>query len=178
MVTSLVASFVDRPESAPWIWLPLGFERDMLPAGNVASCCVGLINRGAWESVGGYDAWLTSYEDWDFYCALAKNDYRCEIIPERLIYYRQREDSMRHEIGEPNLARFRALLTSRHPELAEHPDFALRVLAGELRQHESVYLRNPRYQVGDRLNERLKRTPLHRPIKSLVLRTLGVGMMD
>ncbi len=178
MVTSLVASFVDRPESAPWIWLPLGFERDMLPAGNVASCCVGLINRGAWDSVGGYDAWLTSYEDWDFYCALAKNDYRCEIIPERLIYYRQREDSMRHEIGEPNLARFRALLTSRHPELAEHPDFALRVLAGELRQHESVYLRNPRYQVVDRLNERLKRTPLHRPIKSFVLRTLGVGMMD
>lgn len=178
MVTSLVAAFPERPEDAPWIWLPLGFERDMLPAANVASCCVGLIDKHAWQGVGGYDAWLTSYEDWDFYCALASRGYRCETIPERLISYRQRQDSMRHEVGEPNLPRFRALLNARHPTLAEHPDVALRILAGELRQHESVYLRNPRYQVVDRLNDAFKRTPLHRPLKSLVLRTLGVGAMD
>lgn len=178
MVTSLVAAFPDLPEDAPWIWLPLGFERDMLPAANVASCCVGLIDTHAWRAVGGYDTWLTSYEDWDFYCALAAAGYRCEVIPQRLIYYRQRRDSMRHVEGEPNLARFRALITSRHPGLPERPDVAMRILAGELRHHESVYLRNPRYQVADRINEAIKRTALHRPIKSLVLRTLGVGAMD
>lgn len=178
MVTSLVAAFPETPEDAPWIWLPLGLERDMLAAANVASCCVGLIDKRAWEAVGGYDAWLTSYEDWDFYCALASRGERCEIIPDRLIYYRQRQDSMRHAIGEPNLARFRALIASRHPGLAEKPDVALRILAGELRQHESVYLRNPRYQVADRINDAFKRTPLHRPLKSIVLRTLGVGAMD
>ncbi|MFI4916755.1 MAG: glycosyltransferase [Phycisphaerales bacterium JB060] len=181
MVTSMVAAFPDPPGThldAPWVWLPLGLERDMLPAANVCSCCVALIDKDAIAAVGGYDAWLTSYEDWDFYCALASRGYRCEIIPERLIYYRQRQESMRHEIGEPNLVRFRALITQRHPDLAEHPDVALRILAGELRQHESVYLRNPRYQVADRINDVFKRTPLHRPLKSLVLRTLGVGAMD
>lgn len=178
MVTSIVAAFPETPEDAPWIWLPLGLERDMLPAANVCSCCVALIDKDALDAVGGYDTWLTSYEDWDFYCALASRGYRCEMVPERLIYYRQREDSMRHEIGEPNLARFRALITHRHPNLAEHPDIALRILAGELRQHESVYLRNPRYQAIDRINRAFKRTPLHAPLKSLVLRTLGVGAMD
>lgn len=181
MVTSIVAAFPDPPgthEDAPWVWLPLGLERDMLPAANVCSCCVALINKDAIEDVGGYDAWLTSYEDWDFYCDLASKGYRCEVIPERLIYYRQRQESMRHEIGEPNLVRFRALITQRHPGLAERPDVALRILAGELRQHESVYLRNPRYQAIDRINSAFKRTPLHRPLKSLVLRTLGVGAMD
>ncbi|MEQ8316043.1 MAG: glycosyltransferase [Phycisphaerales bacterium] len=181
MVTSIVAAFPDPPgthEDAPWVWLPLGLERDMLPAANVCSCCVALIEKDAIEAVGGYDAWLTSYEDWDFYCALASKGYRCEIVPERLIYYRQRQESMRHEIGEPNLVRFRALITQRHPRLAEHPEIALRILAGELRQHESVYLRNPRYQAIDRINAAFKRTPLHRPLKSLVLRTLGVGAMD
>lgn len=178
MVTSIVAAFPETPEDAPWIWLPLGLERDMLPAANVCSCCVALIDKDALDAVGGYDTWLTSYEDWDFYCALASRGYRCETIPERLIYYRQREDSMRHEIGEPNLARFRALITHRHPNLAERPDIALRILAGELRQHESVYLRNPRYQAIDRINRAFKRTPLHAPLKSLVLRTLGVGAMD
>lgn len=181
MVTSMVAAFPDPPgthEDAPWVWLPLGLERDMLPAANVCSCCVALIDKSAIEAVGGYDAWLTSYEDWDFYCALASRGFRCEFIPQRLIYYRQRQDSMRHEIGEPNLVRFRALITQRHPGLAEHPDVALRILAGELRQNESVYLRNPRYQVADRINEVFKRTPLHRPLKSIVLRTLGVGAMD
>ncbi|UYV13977.1 MAG: glycosyltransferase [Phycisphaera sp.] len=178
MVTSIVAAFPETPEDAPWIWLPLGLERDMLPAANVCSCCVALINKAVLDAVGGYDTWLTSYEDWDFYCALASRGYRCETMPERLIYYRQREDSMRHEIGEPNLARFRALITHRHPNLAEHPDIALRILAGELRQHESVYLRNPRYQAIDRINRAFKRTPLHAPLKSLVLRTLGVGAMD
>lgn len=178
MVTSIVAAFPETPEDAPWIWLPLGLERDMLPAANVCSCCVALINKAVLDAVGGYDTWLTSYEDWDFYCALASRGYRCEVVPERLIYYRQREDSMRHEIGEPNLARFRALITHRHPNLSEHPDIALRILAGELRQHESVYLRNPRYQAIDRINRAFKRTPLHAPLKSLVLRTLGVGAMD
>lgn len=178
MVTSIVAAFPETPEDAPWIWLPLGLERDMLPAANVCSCCVALIDKGVLDEVGGYDTWLTSYEDWDFYCALASRGYRCEVVPQRLIYYRQREDSMRHEIGEPNLARFRALITHRHPKLAEHPDIALRILAGELRQHESVYLRNPRYQAIDRINRAFKRTPLHAPLKSLVLRTLGVGAMD
>jgi len=181
MVTTMVAAFPDPPgthENAPWVWLPLGLERDMLPAANVCSCCVALIDKEAIADVGGYDTWLTSYEDWDFYCALASRGYRCEMIPERLIYYRQRQESMRHEIGEPNLARFRALITHRHPNLAEHPDIALRILAGELRQHESVYLRNPRYQAIDRINQAFKRTPLHAPLKSLVLRTLGVGAMD
>ena len=178
MVTSIVAAFPETPEDAPWIWLPLGLERDMLPAANVCSCCVALIDKDVLNEVGGYDTWLTSYEDWDFYCALASRGYRCEVVPQRLIYYRQREDSMRHEIGEPNLPRFRALITHRHPNLTEHPDIALRILAGELRQHESVYLRNPRYQAIDRINAAFKRTPLHAPLKSLVLRTLGVGAMD
>jgi glycosyltransferase involved in cell wall biosynthesis/GT2 family glycosyltransferase len=184
MVTAIVAAFPDPPgvpeplEAAPWVWLPLGLERDMLPAANVCSCCVALLDKAAIDAVGGYDPWLTSYEDWDFYCKLAARGYGALFVPERLFFYRQRDDSMRHEIGEPNLARFRALITSRHPTLPEHPDAALRILAGELRQHESVYLRNPRYQAIDRINRAFKRTPLHRPLKSIVLRTLGVGGMD
>jgi len=173
-VTSLVAAFPERPEHAPWIWIPLGLERDMLAASNVASCCVALIDREAALAVGGYDQWLTSYEDWDFYCALAERGYRAEVIPERLIYYRQREDSMRHRVGEPRLAHFRALIQQRHPGLAEHPDVAFRVLAGELAPNESVYLRNPRYQAIDRINDAFKRTPLHAPLKSLVLRAMRV----
>lgn len=175
MVTTLVASFQDASSSEPWLWVSLGLERAMLPVLNVCSPCTALIDRQALLDIGGYDDWLTSFEDWDLYCSLAERGYRSVVVPEPLFRYRQRADSMRRVVGDPHVHRFRTYIQAKHLSLTQQPSFTMRVLSGELRHAESVYIENPRYQLIDRINRALKRTPMHGPLKRVALRVFGAG---
>jgi len=175
VVTTFVASFQNDPSCPPWIWLSLGLERDLLGVLNVCSACTALIRRSALLEAGGYDEWLTSYEDWDLWCGLAERGYRSAVVPEPLFLYRQRAEGMRRVTGEPQVHRFRTYIEAKHPSLSSDPSFTLRFLAGELRHAETVYIENPRYQLVDRINRALKRTPIHGPLKRVAVRVLGVA---
>jgi hypothetical protein len=97
------------------------------------------------------------------------------VVPETLFLYRQRDGSMRREVGEPREHRYRTYIQAKHPGLASDVGFAMRFLAGELRHAETVYIENPRYQIVDRLNTALKRTPIHGALKQVAVRIMGIG---
>ena len=66
--TALVSYFTEDPRKPVGGWVPWGMERDALCLENVASTCTALMERELVEELGGYDEWLTSFEDWDVFC--------------------------------------------------------------------------------------------------------------
>ena len=164
-VTTLVKTFVEDPETPSGVYLPWGLEKDALALTNVASTCTALLSRKAVEDAGGYDEWLTSFEDWDLYCTLAEQGHQGAVIPEFLFYYRQREGSLvRTEVVERRWALMSHLI-AKHPRLAEHPDRTLRALMGEHAQDAAQ--RPLRYRAVDAANDALKRMGvLHHAMKA------------
>jgi len=63
---------------------------------NVCSTCA-LVRRELFDQVGGYDAKLRHYEDWDFWIACAERGWQGHRLPEALFRYRkQRESRLPH----------------------------------------------------------------------------------
>jgi glycosyltransferase involved in cell wall biosynthesis len=160
-VTSLVAYFTDNPAQPVGGWVPWGMERESLWLENVASTCTALMERERVLAVGGYDEWLTSFEDWDVFCGLAERGYEGTVIPEFLFFYRQRPDSMTRTEATRSRQGLIAYLVQKHPTLARAPERALRIQLGEVqRLQEQVRQLSDkplRYQLADRVNDAVKR---------------------
>ncbi|MEA2298780.1 MAG: glycogen synthase [Solirubrobacteraceae bacterium] len=86
---------------------PIGNRTTMIETENVAGDAVALIRRWLFDIGFDYSQDLTSYEDWDLYCRLARAGHFGLVIPERLFDYRVRENSMIRQLGIPNTARLR-----------------------------------------------------------------------
>jgi len=168
-VTSLVSYFTDEPARCVGGWVPWGVERDALWVFNVASTCTALMERRLVEEVGGYDEWLTAYEDWDVFCSLAERGHTGTVIPEPLFQYRLRPDSMTRTTLVNDRYAVMAYLYQKHPNLALHPERSLRILHGEAHKKEQLAALTstpPKpllHQVADRMNDELKRRlePFH-----------------
>lgn len=99
-------------------WVPLGPAPDLGMFHNVYGAYAGLFRRKALVSLGGYseDAGATS-EDWELYARAVLQGMRLELVPEALIWYRDRPGSMRPQqdpAGSPALRPYLAVL---RPEL-------------------------------------------------------------
>jgi glycosyltransferase involved in cell wall biosynthesis/GT2 family glycosyltransferase len=129
--TSYVRYFVDHPETATGGWLPFGLDRDVLATRNCASNAACLIDTELVRKVGGYDEWLTSYEDWDLYCTLAERGLSACIVPEFLYYYRVRPHSMMRTEAVGRHYLIKAYLAAKHPDLASAPARSLRMQIAE-----------------------------------------------
>jgi glycosyltransferase involved in cell wall biosynthesis len=173
--TALVSFFTAAQQDLSGGWVPLGLDRDILAYWNCASSCTALIDRRAIEEVGGYDEWLTSYEDWDLYCRFAARGWTCAVVPEFLIGYRIRPESMLRTEGTSNRSRIRAYLYARHAGLSERPDRTQRLqLAGNLDEAKvqafQLIGENIRYRMADRVNEALKKMRVQARLKELTLK--------
>ncbi len=173
-VTSLVEYFEEAPEAPHGGWIPIGIDRDLLATTNCASTCTALINRQALLDAGAYDSWLTSYEDWDLWCRLAARGARGSVIPEFLIHYRCRPDSMVRTEGKARRDLIHACLIARHANLPEHPDRAMRLHLARAasvdlaREHaDRLIAENVRYRVADRVNDALKAAGVQKAIKGI-----------
>jgi len=172
--TSLVSYFTEDPGKPVGGWVPWGLERDALCLENVASTCTALMERRLLEELGGYDEWLTSFEDWDVFCSMAKRGYEGMVIPEFLFHYRVRLDSMTRTVATQSRHPLIAYLLQKHPELPTGANRALRIQLGELqRQHERLAqaLDKPlRYRLADKVNDAVKqRLPQpHRALRGTV----------
>ena len=159
--TSLVSYFIDDPHTPIGGWVPWGLERDALCLENVASTCTALMERELVEQVGGYDEWLTSYEDWDVFCALAERGYEGVVLPEFLFHYRQRPDSMTRQVATQSRQALIAYLLRKHPELPGDGNRVLRLQLGEMRRQQEQLrqaLDKPlRYRLVDQVNDTFKR---------------------
>jgi glycosyltransferase involved in cell wall biosynthesis len=158
--TALVSYFTEDPGKPVGGWVPWGLERDALCLENVASTCTALMERRLLEEAGGYDEWLTSFEDWDVFCSMAERGYEGMVIPEFLFHYRVRQDSMTRTVATQSRHPLIAYLLQKHPELPTGANRALRIQLGELqRQQERLAraLEKPlRYRLVDKVNDAVK----------------------
>jgi hypothetical protein len=85
--------------------MPFGNWSTLIRANNVGGTCVALMRRSLFEHELGYSTDLTSYEDWLLYLRLHELGRFGAVIPERLIRYRIRDESMMRTVGRPKLDR-------------------------------------------------------------------------
>lgn len=103
--------YIDEDGEARWGdkgWQPIGNEAmELDEERNVAGDAAALLRRRLFERFR-YSEELTSYEDWHLYRRLARAGQVGAVIPERLIRYRVRADSMQAHVAEPNKPRLHA----------------------------------------------------------------------
>ncbi|MEM9166779.1 MAG: glycosyltransferase [Planctomycetota bacterium] len=171
-VTALVSYFREDRRGGFAAWVPVGLHRDLLPIHNCAGCCMAVFRREAIDAVHGYSTELTAYEDWDVYCSLAERDERSAVIPEFLLHYRIRDDSLLRTAAEVRKQHLHAAVLARHPALPLDPTRVTRTMLSEKMEAANIGKAGLRYRVADRLNLALKRSPLHSAIKGLAERTI------
>ncbi len=158
--TALVSYFTEDPRKPIGGWVPWGMERDALCLENVASTCTALMERKLVEELGGYDEWLTSFEDWDVFCAMAERGYEGMVIPEFLFHYRMRPDSMTRTEATRSRHALIAYLNQKHPKLPAEANRTLRIQLGEMqKQQERLHqaMEKPlRYRLVDKVNDAVK----------------------
>jgi glycogen synthase len=98
-------------------YVPFGNWSDLMDRNNVGGTCAALIRRSLFESGFAYSTDLTSYEDWLLYLELHHAGHYGAVIPERLIQYRVRGESMMRTFGTPRLARLYEELRAHQREL-------------------------------------------------------------
>jgi hypothetical protein len=74
---------------------------------NVAGDAAAVIPRRIFDLGFRYSEELTSFEDWHLYRELRQAGRFGAVIPERLIHYRLRADSMQTQFAQPRRARLR-----------------------------------------------------------------------
>ncbi len=92
---------------------PLGLFSTLIDEQNVAGSCAAVLRRRIFDLGYSYSEDLTSYEDWTLYRELHEAQMKGWVIPEPLIRYRVRGESMARVLGSPNLER-------QHTEMAAH----------------------------------------------------------
>lgn len=173
-VTALVGYFRQSPSRRFGGWVPLGLHRDLLPIHNCAGCCMALFRASSIRDAGGYSTELTSYEDWDLYCALAERALHGAVIPEFLLHYRIRPDSLLRTEVEMRRQHLHARVLEKHPNLPRDHSRVLRTMLSEQMEAGNLERAGLRYKLADRINEAIKGSPVHSLVKSLAERTIEI----
>jgi glycosyltransferase involved in cell wall biosynthesis len=84
-------------EKYVWAFRPTGGPRLLGALTNVYGETSGLMRTRDLRAIGGYDtAHSVMHTDWHVYAKLACAGYGIDVLPEHLLYYRVREESMTH----------------------------------------------------------------------------------
>lgn len=131
-ISPMFRSFVESPEKPVSGFVPLGYDRDLLMHHNIVGPGGGsLVEKSAILAVGGYDEWLTSYEDWDLWCRLAERGFHGTTIPAFLLHYRLRPGSLIRAEALPRHQLLKAYILERHRDLPLEPDRVARLQLAE-----------------------------------------------
>lgn len=134
-VSCMFESFYENPGEGVSGYAPLAIDPDLLLYHNIAGPgAASILHRDTVLSVGGYDEWLTSFEDWDLWCTLAEHGYRGKAIPEFLLYYRLRPDSLIRSEAPLRWHALKAYVIAKHRHLAHDPSIVLRMQLDETYQ--------------------------------------------
>jgi glycosyltransferase involved in cell wall biosynthesis len=104
----------DPPEEG---YQPIGSRSPLIASGNIAGDAMAVIRRSVFDLGFRYSEDLTSLEDWGLYRQLYRAGRFGIVIPERLLKYRVRRDSMLREIGMNKLSRLEGELHAHEREL-------------------------------------------------------------
>ena len=106
-----------RPRaSADLGYEPLGNHAALNAQTNVAGDAAAVLRRRVFDAGFRYDEELTSFEDWHLYRELARAGQFGVVIPERLLRYRVRDDSLQARFAGPRRARLVAEIEARMRE--------------------------------------------------------------
>lgn len=122
-VNSLFRTFKGENETIETI-IPLGGGvKDFIIKNNGISNA--LFKRECWEQVGGFDEKMhNGYEDWEFWIAILKNNWRMEIIPEVLSHCRKKKISRDKIAFQKHDFELRKYIFEKHKEVyLAHLDF-------------------------------------------------------
>lgn len=134
-VSCMFESFYETPGEAVSGYAPLAMDPDLLLYHNIGGPgAASILHRDTVLSVGGYDEWLTSFEDWDLWCTLVEHGYRGKAIPEFLLYYRLRPDSLIRSEAPLRWHALKAYVIAKHKRLAQDPSIVLRMQLAETYQ--------------------------------------------
>jgi glycosyltransferase involved in cell wall biosynthesis len=86
---------------------PIGNAGPMVDQVNVAGDATAVFRKSVYDRGFSFSADLTSYEDWFLYRQLGRAGFYGRVIPERLVRYRVRRDSMLREVGQRHEDRLR-----------------------------------------------------------------------
>ena len=111
------ASYIDE-KGKPWGdadagYRPLGNWTALVEDRNVAGDAAAVFRRIIFDRGLSYSPELTSFEDWALYREMRRLGMIGTVIPERLLNYRIREQSMLREIGAPNQERIEGEIRAR-----------------------------------------------------------------
>ncbi|MGI8557049.1 MAG: glycosyltransferase [Solirubrobacteraceae bacterium] len=84
---------------------PLGNHAALNAEENVAGDAAAVLRRRIFDAGFRYSEELTSFEDWHLYRELQRAGHFGVVIPERMIRYRVREDSLQSQVAQPKRAR-------------------------------------------------------------------------
>jgi glycosyltransferase involved in cell wall biosynthesis len=98
-----------------------------------------MFRKECWQAVGGFDVNMKAgYEDWEFWIAITKNNWRIHIIPEILSHYRIKQSSRDRKAVVHHDHELRMYIFNKHKEMYQtHFEF----YASELLLQNSI-LRN------------------------------------
>jgi glycogen synthase len=96
---------------------PLGNWSALIEERNVAGDAAAVFRRGMFDRGLRFSQELTSFEDWAFYRRLRRAGLLGHVIPEPLLDYRIRGDSMMREVGAPNAERIEGEVRARLAEV-------------------------------------------------------------
>lgn len=106
-VTSWSRYIGDVGDERPGVlgYQPLGNHAELNAEDNVAGDAAAVLRRRLFDAGFRYSEELTSFEDWHLYRELQRAGHFGAVIPERLIRYRVRDDSMQAQIAGPRRER-------------------------------------------------------------------------
>jgi glycogen synthase len=97
---------------------PMGNSSAMIERNNVAGDAAAVVRRRVFDLGHHYSPEVHSFEDWLFYRELHAAGLFGHVIPERLLGYRVRSDSMIREVGFPEFGRLVGEMSARVRETA------------------------------------------------------------
>ena len=97
---------------------PLGNWSELVEERNVAGDAAAVFRRELFDRGLRFSQELTSFEDWALYRRLRHEGLVGHVIPEELLEYRIRDDSMMRRLGAPNEARIRGEVRAHLAEAA------------------------------------------------------------
>lgn len=95
---------------------PLGNHAALNAEENVAGDAAAVLRRRIFDAGFRYSEELTSFEDWHLYRELQRAGHFGLVIPERMIRYRVREDSLQAQFAQPKRARLLGEIDARMRE--------------------------------------------------------------
>lgn len=158
-INSLFRTFKGENQTIETI-IPFGGEvKDFIIKNNGISNA--LFKRECWEQVGGFDEKMhNGYEDWEFWIAILKNNWRMEIIPEVLSHCRKKKVSRDKTAFQKHDYELRKYIFEKHKEVyLAHLDFyTLEILRiNSVLKNNVVKIKNSKeYKLGETILKPIK----------------------